>query len=64
MIREPKSTIKSSDKSWKCEQMQLLRVKIVRTYTPYAFPGLFDSEVLQQVKKFNMVINGLKGETI
>jgi hypothetical protein len=44
--------------------MQLLRVKIVRTYTPYAFPGLFDSEVLQQVKKFNMVINGLKGETI
>jgi hypothetical protein len=34
--------------------MQLLGAKIVKTYTASAFHGLFDSEVLQQVRKFNM----------
>jgi hypothetical protein len=34
--------------------MQLLGAKIVKTYTASDFHGLFDSEVLKQVKNCNM----------
>jgi hypothetical protein len=34
--------------------MQSLGAKIVKTYTASAFHGLFDSEVLKQVKNCNM----------
>jgi hypothetical protein len=60
MIREPRLTIQSLVRSWKCEQMRSLGAKIVKTYIVYGSRGHFASEVLQQVKKFNMDKGSIK----
>lgn len=41
-------------------RLQRLGAKIVRTYTPYVSQGHFDSEVLQQVKRFDMDKGAIK----
>jgi hypothetical protein len=40
--------------------MQLLAAKIVKMYIPFGSRGLYGSEVLKQVKKFNMDEQALK----